>query len=180
MYYGRCRVDGRCLDKHAATSLTTSTASWASTPSVTAALSIYAMTWLGQPWEKGNIDFTLLDWHEILAGPVSQATILDVTPNQWDILQRAEADGDPLDYPGLMLLQISTAPILFSSVMGCTASLSDDSSALDGILPQNLLEQDNLDCEARWDWVICPDQKNIRISDSFESESLHRQPFLMQ
>ena len=158
-----------------------------STPSVTAVPWIYAMTWLGQPCEKGNFDFTLLDWHEVLADPVSQATILDVTLNQWEQLQHAEADGDPLDYHELMLLQTSTAPILFSSVVGCTASLSDDSSALAEILPQNLLdaEQDNLDYEARWDWVaqntyLPRPEEHPQISDSSESELLHHQPFLMQ
>lgn len=113
------------------------------------------MAWLGQPWEKGNVDFTLLDWHEGLADPVSQATILDATMPLYDHLQHAEADGDHMEYVGLMLLQTSTVSLLLSSAMGCTALLSDDSSALSGILPQNLLndEQDNLDYEACWDWV---------------------------
>lgn len=59
-------------------------------------------------------------------------------------------DEGPIDYEGLLLLQTSTVPLLMSSVIGCTASLSDDTSALTGILPPRLInDQANTDYEAR-------------------------------
>ena len=73
-----------------------------------------------------------------------------------DQLHRDEVDDAFLDYDGLVLLQTNTVPFFMSSVIGCTASLSDDTSALTGILPPHLLndEQANTDYEARWVWVV--------------------------
>lgn len=72
-----------------------------------------------------------------------------------DQLHRDEVDEAGLDYDGVMLLQTNMMTLFMSSVLGCTASLSDDNSALTGILPPHLLndEQANTDYEARWVWV---------------------------
>ena len=97
---------------------------------------------------------TLWNRHMGSADPAPTTILLTPTPCG-DQLHRDEVDEAGLDYDGFMLLQINMMPLFMSSVLGCTASLSDDTSALTGILPPHLLndEQANTDYEARWVWV---------------------------